>query len=156
MILKHVVDDRQTSWKTLISEDSWLTRNFPAYTHNVKFETDFFSYDGKGPPEMFNDCNLQWTYQSSTIRQHRCETNAHGDHLDKFRQNLELICRQLTSLPTNIFTNICKLGDLRSSKSMWTTLKFWPALHLVNWAPKHSLSIKEPILIYLSCPHVRA
>ncbi len=126
---------------------SLLTRKFPAYTHNVKFETDFFSYNGTGPPEMFNDCNLQWTYQSSTIRQHRCETNAYGDHLDKFRQNLELICRQLTSLPTDIFTNTCKLGNLRSEKSIWTTLKFWPALHLVNWAPKHSLSIKEPVLI---------
>jgi hypothetical protein len=37
---------------------SLLTRKFPAYTHNVKFETYFFSYNGTGPPEMFNDCNL--------------------------------------------------------------------------------------------------
>jgi hypothetical protein len=54
----------------------------------------------QGLPEMLNDCNLQLTYQSSTVRQHRCETNAYGDHLDEFRQNLELICRQLTNLPT--------------------------------------------------------
>jgi hypothetical protein len=92
---------------------SLLTRKFPAYTHNIKFETDYFSYNGTGPPEMLNDCNLQWTYQSSTIRQHRCETNAYGDHLDKFRQNLELICRQLTSLPIVSWTFTSLPGSLK-------------------------------------------
>ncbi len=85
---------------------SVLTRKFLAYTYNVKFETYFFSYNGTGLPEMLNDCNLQWTYQSPTIRQHRCERNAYGDHLDKFRQSLELICRQLTNLPIVSWT--CK------------------------------------------------
>jgi hypothetical protein len=38
---------------------SLLIRKFPAYTHNVKFETNFFSYNGTSPPKMLNECNLQ-------------------------------------------------------------------------------------------------
>ncbi len=69
--------------------------------------------NGTSLPEMLNDSNLQWTYQSSTIRQPRCETNVYGDHMDKFRQNLKLICRQLTSLPIISWTFIILSRSLK-------------------------------------------
>ncbi len=114
---------RPKSRRMGLNGGSLLTRKFPAYTHNIKFETDFFSYNGTGPPEMLNDCNLQWTYQSSTIRQHRCETNAYGDHLDKFRQNLELICRQLTSLPIVSWTFTSLPGSLKIEERCLTRMR---------------------------------